>query len=376
MILIYREMAKQLSEAVQKGYKGGIAGMVRQNKKSILKLAEKNKLFSISYTSADKAMIQNFIVEAFTVAGINSYECEEKLKEMAAQILNGEHPYMKAHPESDAKSLWIDEAYNIIADYIDVADMPPPGVLNTNLRTAVTSSYTASQWTRLQGLKDIYGHYQYKTREDNRVRDAHRLLDNKIFSCNDPIWNTIFPPNGWNCRCYTNALDQEDLGNSNPNDIVSPDNEDVRKQYIAEANVSPDFSRNSGQTGSIWGKWIDQKLTKKVYSEINKRMKDYAEATRQKYDAPTGKFQEASFQDLISIKPGLDDSLIKNILDNPDEIWGEIYNYDNRQHEIDFLKFHNDGFFAVKVYKSEAYEFTSQKLADLDSFRIGVLMSI
>ncbi len=380
MILTYREMAQQLFKAVVKGYKGGLSAMVRQNKKTILKLDDKSGgLFNVSYTAEDKAMIQNFIVEAFTVAGVNSYECEEKLKEMAAQILNGDHPYMKAHPESDAKSLWIDEAYSIIADYIQVIDMPPPSVLNTNLRTAVTSSYMASQWTRLQDLKDIYTYYQYKTREDNRVRQSHRVLDNKIFSANDPIWDTIYPPNGWNCRCYVNALDQSELQAANPDDIVNMDGQQLRQQYIAQANVSPQFSRNSGQTGSIWGKWIKQKLTGKAYDEINQRMKDLAEATRQSIDTPVEKFSEINLSSLITIKPGLNEDAVKNVknvLNNANEIWGEAYNYSNRQHEIIFIKYTLDGFDAVKVNKAEAYEFSSNKISDLDKFRIGVLMSV
>lgn len=36
---------------------------------------------------------------------------------------------------------------------------------------------------------------------DSRVREAHHKLDGKVFATNDPIWDKIYPPNGWGCRC-------------------------------------------------------------------------------------------------------------------------------------------------------------------------------
>ncbi|MBW7888385.1 MAG: hypothetical protein H3C35_08505 [Bacteroidetes bacterium] len=209
--LLYNEIAPQLSDAVNKGYRAGLAAVVRMNKKKILKLSDASTslsirkqfaepLFQISYNKIDERILKNFNVEAFTVAGVLHYEAEEKLKAMAASILDGSHPLVKENPDIDRKKLWIAEAQNIFGQYTEIPDSSyEPSILNTNLRTATVSAYHGAQWQRLQELKDVYPAYQYKTVGDNRVRDEHAILADKVFQANDPIWNKIYPPNGWNC---------------------------------------------------------------------------------------------------------------------------------------------------------------------------------
>ncbi len=281
--LIYKEQSEALTEAISKGYKSGLLKVVKKNTGTILKLSEPGngtapfgrsaKLFNISYTDVDKKLIDNFTVEAFTVAAVNQYDCEEKLKAIAKSIIEGSHPYMQKNPESDVKDLWRDEAYNILADYIEVPDMPPPGVLQTNLRTAVTSSYHAAQWQRLQGLKDIYPAYRYMTREDDLVRESHRALHGKVFNANDPIWNVITPPNGFNCRCYLEPLTDDELSEVEPENRIDIADEPLRKSLLKEASIDKNFARNSGKAESIWGKWLQEKLRSKNYDEVTERMK-------------------------------------------------------------------------------------------------------
>ena len=266
MNLVYDEISSKLSEGIKKGYRGGLASMVKLNKKVILSLSE--SLFKISYNGNDEKLLKAFEDEAFKVAGVLTVELEDKLKAMAKNIIDGTHPFMKAHPESDVKQLWQDEAYNILADYIEVPDMPPPVYLNTNLRTAVTASYNAAQYQRLQNLTDVYTAYTYKTREDDRVREEHRALDNKIFAANDPIWNTIWPPNGWNCRCYVEPLSSEEAAQYNfsekniPEKIPVEDSSE-KKALLKDANINSDFDNNAGKTKSIWGKWLNGKFKDK-----------------------------------------------------------------------------------------------------------------
>lgn len=277
MGFIYDEISTKLSTAVSKGYKGGITAIVKLNKKTILKLAEPNPLFEISFTDIDKKLIEAFKREAFQVAGVLEFECEEKLKAMLVSILNGTHPYLVKNPESDIKSLWQDEAYNILADYIEVPDMPPPAYLNTNLKTAVDSAYYASQWERVQEVKDIYIAIEYMTREDSHVRKDHEKLDRMIFYTSDPIWNIIWFPNGWGCRCYPNYLTREELASKDQSKILQLEDSARREEIIKIAHIDKNFARNAAQKKSIWGKWLNQKykdMPDSVVEEIKKRASD------------------------------------------------------------------------------------------------------
>lgn len=71
----------------------------------------------------------------------------------------------------------------------------------TEYDNAVMTAEMASSYRRLQRQKQIFPYWEYVTARDARVREAHRLLDGVILSCDDELWNKIYPPNGWRCRC-------------------------------------------------------------------------------------------------------------------------------------------------------------------------------
>lgn len=343
-LIVYKEIAPQLAAGTAKGYRAGLAAMVRLNKQKILKLADpsaegiplretplrfaqddKPPLFKISYTGTDEQLLRNFEVEAFTVAGVMQYECEEKLKAMARSLLDGTHPYLQAHPESSIDVLWRDEAYNILGDYMDVPDMPPPSYLQTNLQTAVNSAYHASQWQRLQELKDVYSAYQYKTREDDRVREEHAVLDNLVADANDPIWDKIWPPNGWNCRCYINPLSDDEMTNISEDDRLGLTDSEGRDGLLQDAKIEPAFQLNSGESESIWGKWLNSKMRDIDFGSVTKTMRDYADSLNLEEETwgnykSIGDTQKISIKidgDKITVKTG--DKEIEDIIGNIDK---------------------------------------------------------
>jgi SPP1 gp7 family putative phage head morphogenesis protein len=80
--------------------------------------------------------------------------------------------------------------------------------LEAIFRTQTQIAYNAGRWDALQdeAIQDVLWGYEYATVGDDRVRDSHAELDGTRAPKDDPIWTTIWPPNGWNCRCTTIEL--------------------------------------------------------------------------------------------------------------------------------------------------------------------------
>ncbi len=77
--------------------------------------------------------------------------------------------------------------------------------LRTEINAALLTAEATATYYRLLSRVDTFPYWEYKTQGDNRVRDEHKLLDGLILPATHPIWQKIFPPNAWGCRCYVVA---------------------------------------------------------------------------------------------------------------------------------------------------------------------------
>ncbi|MCT4580827.1 MAG: DUF935 family protein [Flavobacteriales bacterium] len=73
--------------------------------------------------------------------------------------------------------------------------------LKTEYEFARAVAQNASRYYRQQDNIEENPYYIYKTAADNRVRQSHEVLHNKVFSKKDSAVQAIYPPNGWGCRC-------------------------------------------------------------------------------------------------------------------------------------------------------------------------------
>ena len=80
------------------------------------------------------------------------------------------------------------------------------------LRTHVFRGYAAARYRNLIAQVDVFPFWQYKTHGDGNVRPSHAALNGKIFPAGHEIWQTIFPPWDWGCRCLGVPLTQRAAG--------------------------------------------------------------------------------------------------------------------------------------------------------------------
>jgi len=81
-----------------------------------------------------------------------------------------------------------------------------PYHVETVFRTNLANAYMAGKWWAGKELGDDLWGYEYVAVMDNRTRDEHAALHGMRAKRKDPIWQQIWPPNGYNCRCDVDEI--------------------------------------------------------------------------------------------------------------------------------------------------------------------------
>lgn len=94
------------------------------------------------------------------------------------------------------------------------------GYLKTVYRTNLSQAYNAAIYKKQLKYKDRYPYIKYCGTIDGREQEHTRQLDGKIFKVGSAEADAYYPPNGYNCRCYTVSLTAEEVEGKLDNDVV------------------------------------------------------------------------------------------------------------------------------------------------------------
>lgn len=120
-----------------------------------------------------------------------------------------------------AKKIPTRQATSLLTKRLEEMGVAPNrgGYVETLVRTHSQLAYNAAQHIELEKDDSIWG-YKYVTVGDDRVRQEHERLDGLVKKRDHPIWGTIWPPNGWNCRCQVLVIYDEDEAETRlPNNV-------------------------------------------------------------------------------------------------------------------------------------------------------------
>lgn len=85
--------------------------------------------------------------------------------------------------------------------------------LKTIYRVNLQTSYQVGRYETQMENTDNRPYWQYVAVMDGRSREEHQALNGLILPYDDPFWQTMYPPNGWGCRCRVRALSAANVKN-------------------------------------------------------------------------------------------------------------------------------------------------------------------
>lgn len=153
----------------------------------------------------------------------SGFKTHAELKE-ASLLLRGEDGGLKSFEQFKRDVQSINETYNV-------------QYLRAEYSYAEASAHVAMKWKDWEKGGRNYM-LQYRTANDDRVRDSHRLLHNTTLPMDDPFWNSYIPPLGWRCRCNVVRVpaDEYEQSNSELAQSIGEAATDLPKQRIFRFN--------------------------------------------------------------------------------------------------------------------------------------------
>ncbi|RXF00396.1 phage minor head protein [Pseudoalteromonas sp. PS5] len=177
--------------------------------------------------------------KAFTVARVQSMEVLEAIRKYTdtalAEGLTAKQFREQLTPELQRLGWW-GKTKNEQGDEIQLGS---PYRLNNIYRTNLQTAYMSGRYRRMLARSKTHPYWQYVAIDDAQTRPEHKLLHGKVFRFDDPIWQTIYPPNGWGCRCRVRALTEAQV---KARGLTLEDGSGYVQQFDAEI-----VSRGSGE---------------------------------------------------------------------------------------------------------------------------------
>lgn len=114
-------------------------------------------------------------------------------------------------PELQRMGWWGKKVFVDSAGKAEVVQEGSPWRLKTIYRTNVMSAYNAARYKQQYENADSRPYWMYIAVMDAKTRPQHAVLHGRVFRFDDPIWDTIYPSNSFNCRCRVRALTEAQI---------------------------------------------------------------------------------------------------------------------------------------------------------------------
>lgn len=181
---------------------------------------------------------------AFTVAKAMGLDVLETLRAAVDTAIESGLPFAefkKRVRDTLAELGWwgVQDVENPKTGEVERVELGTPRRLQTIYVTNARVARAVGQWQRIQSTKESRPWLIYELGPSERHRPEHEAWAGTILAVDDARWGTMFPPNGWGCRCRVRQLNDREA------DKKGGESTGPSADSIAEG-VDPEWAYNPG----------------------------------------------------------------------------------------------------------------------------------
>ncbi|MGN0014015.1 MAG: phage minor head protein [Candidatus Gastranaerophilaceae bacterium] len=154
--------------------------------------------------------------KAFTVAKMTQTDLLKDTHDMLTTAIKegwSEGKFQKNATELFQRKGWVgkQEVVNPKTGEQQTVELGTPRRIKQIFQCNMHSAYAVGRYKSQMEKSDVAPYFQYSAILDGKTRPEHKAMHGKVFRYDDPIWNTMYPPNGWHCRCTVKQLTKSDV---------------------------------------------------------------------------------------------------------------------------------------------------------------------
>lgn len=172
-----------------------------------------------------------FFALAFTVAQIADKDMLKEVHQAMQQaIQNGTafHDFQKRLKPYLLARGWLAPTGEITSDVLREHQKHLGRRLKTIYHTNKQTAYAAGQWERIQQTKEFLPYLQYMPSLSVNKRDGHKRYYGIIRPVDDPIWASLIPPNGFNCKCWVKQITKSEAKRQGISEPIELETETIK----------------------------------------------------------------------------------------------------------------------------------------------------
>lgn len=121
--------------------------------------------------------------------------------------------------------------------------------LRTIFETNMATAHAASRWQRIQASKRGLPYLRYNGSHAHHPRETHKRYYGLVLPVEHPIWQQIFPPNGYGCKCSVTQLtrgqaEREGISEEPNFEFVEVQNPRTGDVVKVPKDITPSFAHN------------------------------------------------------------------------------------------------------------------------------------